>query len=316
MSSTRARSSIRAAIRPSRSTSSSPMARSAARRSHPAPRPGVNEAVELRDGDKARYGGKGVLRAVEQRHRHDRAGDLRSRRVRPSRHRRASVRPRRHGQQGRARRERDPRRLARRAPMRRPPRSICRSIAISAGSAPGPCRSRSSTSSTAASTPRTRPTSRSSWSRRSASRHSARRCAPGAEVFAALRGDPPRRRSRDRPGRRGRVRAVAADERGRRRGHPARHREGRLPARRGRRDRTRPGDQLDPRRGDRRRRRDRPVPARARGPDPRLGRAHRPLGALGRRYPIISLEDGLAEEDWAGWRELNARLGGEDPARR
>ena len=26
-------------------------------------------------------------------------------------------------------------------------------------------------------------------------------------------------------------------------------------------------------------------------------------------YPIISLEDGLAEEDWAGWRELNARLG-------
>jgi enolase len=27
------------------------------------------------------------------------------------------------------------------------------------------------------------------------------------------------------------------------------------------------------------------------------------------RYPIISLEDGLAEEDWAGWRELNARLG-------
>jgi enolase len=27
------------------------------------------------------------------------------------------------------------------------------------------------------------------------------------------------------------------------------------------------------------------------------------------RYPIVSLEDGLAEEDWAGWRELNTRLG-------
>ncbi len=27
------------------------------------------------------------------------------------------------------------------------------------------------------------------------------------------------------------------------------------------------------------------------------------------RYPIVSLEDGLAEEDWAGWKELNARLG-------
>ena len=27
------------------------------------------------------------------------------------------------------------------------------------------------------------------------------------------------------------------------------------------------------------------------------------------RYPIVSLEDGLAEEDWTGWKELNARLG-------
>jgi enolase len=26
-------------------------------------------------------------------------------------------------------------------------------------------------------------------------------------------------------------------------------------------------------------------------------------------YPIVSLEDGLGEDDWAGWRELNARLG-------
>jgi enolase 1/2/3 len=27
------------------------------------------------------------------------------------------------------------------------------------------------------------------------------------------------------------------------------------------------------------------------------------------RYPIVSLEDGLAEDDWPGWRELTARLG-------
>jgi enolase len=27
------------------------------------------------------------------------------------------------------------------------------------------------------------------------------------------------------------------------------------------------------------------------------------------RYPIVSLEDGLAEDDWAGWRELTARMG-------
>ena len=28
-----------------------------------------------------------------------------------------------------------------------------------------------------------------------------------------------------------------------------------------------------------------------------------------RRYPIVSIEDGMAEEDWDGWRSLNARLG-------
>jgi len=27
------------------------------------------------------------------------------------------------------------------------------------------------------------------------------------------------------------------------------------------------------------------------------------------RYPILSIEDGLAEDDWEGWRELTARLG-------
>ncbi len=29
------------------------------------------------------------------------------------------------------------------------------------------------------------------------------------------------------------------------------------------------------------------------------------------KYPIVSLEDGLGEDDWAGWRELTARLGQE-----
>jgi enolase len=28
------------------------------------------------------------------------------------------------------------------------------------------------------------------------------------------------------------------------------------------------------------------------------------------RYPIVSLEDGLAEDDWQGWKQLTARLGG------
>jgi enolase len=29
------------------------------------------------------------------------------------------------------------------------------------------------------------------------------------------------------------------------------------------------------------------------------------------RYPIVSIEDGMGEEDWEGWGELTARLGGE-----
>ncbi len=28
-----------------------------------------------------------------------------------------------------------------------------------------------------------------------------------------------------------------------------------------------------------------------------------------RQYPIVSIEDGLAEDDWQGWQELNARIG-------
>ena len=32
--------------------------------------------------------------------------------------------------------------------------------------------------------------------------------------------------------------------------------------------------------------------------------------ALADAYPIVSLEDGLAEDDWEGWRALTARLGG------
>ena len=30
---------------------------------------------------------------------------------------------------------------------------------------------------------------------------------------------------------------------------------------------------------------------------------------IAEKYPIVSLEDGLAENDWDGWRQLNARLG-------
>ncbi|ROR32234.1 phosphopyruvate hydratase [Inmirania thermothiophila] len=34
------------------------------------------------------------------------------------------------------------------------------------------------------------------------------------------------------------------------------------------------------------------------------------LAAWVERYPIVTIEDGLAEDDWAGWQELTRRLGG------
>ena len=30
------------------------------------------------------------------------------------------------------------------------------------------------------------------------------------------------------------------------------------------------------------------------------------------KYPIISIEDGMAEEDWEGWRVLTEKLGDRD----
>ena len=33
-----------------------------------------------------------------------------------------------------------------------------------------------------------------------------------------------------------------------------------------------------------------------------------------RQYPIVSLEDGLAEDDWAGWKLLTDKLGSTDSA--
>ncbi len=37
---------------------------------------------------------------------------------------------------------------------------------------------------------------------------------------------------------------------------------------------------------------------------------------LASRYPILSIEDGMAEDDWAGWAELTKRARRQDPARR
>ena len=80
---------------------------------------GAFEAVERRDGDKGRYLGKGVAGRRQRRHRRDRPRAHRLRGQRAAPRRPGPDRPRRHAQQGQARRQRDPRRLARRRQGRR-----------------------------------------------------------------------------------------------------------------------------------------------------------------------------------------------------
>ncbi len=110
-----ARSSIRAAIPPSRPTSCS-RAASIGRAAVPSgASTGTREAVELRDGDKKRYLGKGVLQGRRQRQRRDpqraaRPGRAATRRGLD----RADDRARRHRQQGAARRQCAARGVARR----------------------------------------------------------------------------------------------------------------------------------------------------------------------------------------------------------
>ena len=103
---------------------------------------GAHEAVELRDGDKARYGGKGVRKAVDAVNGEifdalsgfDAADQVGARR--------AADRARRHAEQGAARRQRDPRRQPRRRQGGGRPSSASRSTAMSAASMRAPCRCR------------------------------------------------------------------------------------------------------------------------------------------------------------------------------
>ena len=80
---------------------------------------GEHEAVELRDGDTDRYLGKGVLKAVEAVLEEIGPGTDRVRRHRAAGHRPEADRPGRHPGQGPDRRQRHPRRLARRRQGRR-----------------------------------------------------------------------------------------------------------------------------------------------------------------------------------------------------
>ena len=103
---------------------------------------GAHEAVELRDGDKSRWGGKGVDKAVAAVNGEIAEAIVGLRGRGPGRDRRRDDRARRHREQGPARRQRDPRRQpgGRQGGGRRA--RACRSTAMSAGSTPTCCRCR------------------------------------------------------------------------------------------------------------------------------------------------------------------------------
>ena len=212
-SSTRTRSSIRAATRRSRwSWCSTPAA--VGRAAVPSgASTGAHEAVELRDGEKDRYGGKGVRKAVDQRPRDHRPGAAGPGRGRPGGHRRAAHRPRRHAQQGQAGRQRHPGRVARLRPRRG------RGVRPAALPLPGRCRrantlpvpmfnilngGKHAVDSTDFQEFMVMPIGAPTFSEA---------LRAGSEIFHALREGAARRRLRDRPGRRGRLRAVAGIQR-------------------------------------------------------------------------------------------------------
>ena len=103
---------------------------------------GEHEAVELRDGDKARYGGKGVLKAVANVDEMIAPALIGRDPARQARDRRADDRARRHAEQGRARRQRHPRRVDGGRPRGCASGRSCRSTPISAAPARPACRCR------------------------------------------------------------------------------------------------------------------------------------------------------------------------------
>jgi enolase len=303
-SSTRARSSTRGATRRSRWTSSWPTGPSAGRPCRPAPPP-ANEAVELRDGDPPASAGRASRRrwnvtdtiapALSAWTRADQAGI-------------DALLIELDGTPNKAE-------LGANAILgvslacahARPPRTTCRSTATSAARGRGPAGPvlQHPQRRQARRTPRT---SRSSWSRRSAS--DVRRGTPRRARRSSRRSG---RSSTTRPWRPARATRAASRRRCRRTRRPSRSSSGRSrrPATgRARMSRSRSIPRRAPSssRGPARTASPAATP-RAGGPDARLRRAHRPVGRWVAAYPIVSLEDGLGEDDWAGWRELTARLG-------
>ena len=235
---------------------------------------------------------------------------------RPGAHRRPAARPRRHAEQGQARRQRAARRLAR---VRARGGRDVRPAAV-----PLPRRRRRAHAAGAdAQHPQrrqarrwTRPTSRSSWSCPSASTRFSEALRAGAEVFHALRAELHDRGLATGQGDEGGFAPVAAVQRRPPSrpccgpsSAPATGPASRSPSRSTRR---RPSWSV----GGAGRRRRADLPAGQGGPQPQDAEMVDLWADWAARYPIVSIEDGLAEDDWQGWQLLTERIGGTVPARR
>ena len=269
---------------------------------------GAHEAVELRDGDAARYGGKGVLNAVRHVNETIRPGAPRHRCVRPGQPRspadRASTAPR-------TSRSSAPTRCS----------GVSLAVAHAAAESVGLPLYRYLGGAAARTlpvplvnilnggkhaidstdfqefmiAPLGAPTFREGlrWA---------------VETFHALGALLHEERLRDDRRRRGRLRPEPRKQRGRHRRRAHGDRASGLRARRADRDRARPGH-------------DRALRRRALHPGPRGPRAQRAelidfWADWVDRYPIVSIEDGLAEDDWEGWTAADRAPGRTDPARR
>ena len=262
---------------------------------------GEFEATELRDGGEA-WGGKGVTRAVANVNgeiaRELKGIDAADQEALD----RALIELDGTAQQVAPGRQRDPRRVAGRGPRRRPPRRACRCGATSAGRrrAPLPVPMMNVLNGGAHADNKVDfqefmvvPLGAESFSRVPAD---GRRGVPRAERHAA----------RPRPvhggRRRGWLRAGPRLQRGGAGDADRGHRGGRLRAGRGRRDRARPGDQ-------RALLATAPTRSSTRAARSSAGELADYWADLASRYPIVSIEDGMDEEDWDGWKPLTEQLG-------
>ena len=270
---------------------------------------GAHEAVELRDGDKSRYLGKGVLKAVDAVN-----GEifdaLAGMDAEDQRGIDAALDPaRRHPEQGPPRRQRHSRRVARRRQGGRREPAVCRSIATSA--AP---------TAHVLPVPMMNIINGGAHADNPIDIQEFMIMPVGAETFARGgphgRGDLPHaeeepegRRPQHQRRRRGRLRAEPEVGRRSARLHHEVDREGRLQA---------------GRRRDARARLRRHRVLQGRQVSTWQARARRSIAAAwpsisptsSPRFPIISIEDGMAEDDWDGWKAADRALGAQVPARR